>query len=77
MCICFPFGLTAIYSAEVTGPDSLKHAGLILPFIPFEEHRIRHPGTNSFYKVGEPHDVDQYSSKDCACNGPVLEMKLC
>ena len=79
VCMCFPFGFTAIFSKEVTGPDSIKHAGLILNpvFWPFEEHRIRHPGTNGFYKVGEPQDVDQYSSKDCVCNGLACSMKLC
>ena len=79
VCMCFPFGFTAIFSKEVPGPDSIKHAGLILNpvFWPFEEHRIRHPGTNGFYKVGEPQDVDQYSSKDCVCNGLACSMKLC
>ena len=77
VCMCFPFGFTAIFSKEATGPDSLKHAGLILPFIPFEEHRIRNPGTNGFYKVGEPQDVDQYSSEDCVCNGLACSMKVC
>ena len=79
VCMCFPFGFTAIFSKEATGPDSLKHAGLILSpvFWPFEEHRIRHPGTNGFYKVGEPQDVDQYSSEDCVCNGLACSMKVC
>jgi len=79
VCMCFPFGATAIFSKEATGPNSLKHAGLILSpvFWPFEEHRIRHPGTNGFYKVGEPQDVDQYDSSDCACNGLACSMKVC
>ena len=79
VCMCFPFGATAIFSKEATGPNSLKHAGLILSpvFWPFEEHRIRHPGTNGFHKVGEPQDVDQYDSSDCACNGLACSMKVC
>ena len=74
--ICFPIWL-GIFSTEVTGPDSLKHCYLVLPFIPFQQHRIRHPGTNAFYLVGNPQDVDHYSSNDCLCNGPVCGMKVC
>ena len=74
--ICFPIWL-GIFSTEVTGPDSLKHCYLVLPFFPFQQHRIRYPGTNAFYLVGNPQDVDHYSSNDCLCNGPVCGMKVC
>ena len=69
----------ALFKKEATGPDSLKHAGCLMsPLLcPFEEYRTRIQGTNKFHKNGEPGNVDDYSSKNCACNGLSCTMRLC
>ena len=78
ICCCFPFFWWALYEKKATGPDTLKHAGcLISPFLcPFEEHRERHPGSNGFFKIGDPGNIDQYSDANCACNGLSCAMKI-
>ena len=65
ICCCFPFFCWALYEKKATGPDTLKHAGCLFPFVftplmanpvlcccPCElsEHRTRHAGTNGFYR---------------------------
>ena len=78
ICCCFPFLLCALYKKEATGPDSLRHWGCCFPLmLPFEEHRQRVAGTNGFYKVGEPGNVDMHSSESCMCNGLACGIKLC
>lgn len=79
-CACVPGGC-ACFKKEAQGPDRLLHKGcafcfFVLP-IPFQEPRVRHPGTNGFYKEGEPGNVDTYTSSRCVCNGLACSIKLC
>lgn len=77
--MCFPLPSLALFGKEATGPDTLKHAGcLLLPIpLPFEEHRVRVPGTNNFYKADDPGNIDMHSSPGCVNNGPSCSTKLC
>mmetsp|Transcript_1267 Transcript_1267/g.2891 ORF Transcript_1267/g.2891 Transcript_1267/m.2891 type:complete len:119 (+) Transcript_1267:586-942(+) len=78
-CMCWPFGF-AIFVKQFVSDDELLHSGCLLAPIPIPfcgERRLRHKGTNGFYKSGEPGNVDSYSSKSCVCNGPSCSLKLC
>ncbi|KAJ1440608.1 hypothetical protein B484DRAFT_415454 [Ochromonadaceae sp. CCMP2298] len=78
-CMCWPFG-AAIFVKSVVSDDEMLHSGCLLAPIPLPfcaESRLRHKGTNGFYKSGEPGNVDSYSSKSCAGNGPSCSLKLC
>ena len=87
ICCCFPFMCSACFKKEMTGPDTLKHVGCwnggalssYLLLCPFEEHRMRVPGTNNFVKA-DGNDPDVYSSSGCACrpnDNAVCSMKVC
>merc|ERR1711963_167947 len=77
-CACVPGGCACLKKVE-QGPDRLVHTGVVflcgvIP-CPFSEPRVRHPGTNGFYKEGEPGNIDTYTNSCCACNGLSCSLK--
>ena len=79
-CMCIPGGW-AVFKKEAQGENTLKHGGVVFLFgvipVPFEEYRERHPGTNGFYKQGEPGNIDQHCSSRFVCNGLSCSCKPC
>jgi len=78
-CACVPGGCACL-TKRAQGQDRLFHAGVVFLFFglpcPFSEPRVRHPGTNGFYKEGEPNNVDFYPNSRCASNGASCSIKL-
>lgn len=78
-CACVPLGCACLNKVE-QGPDRLLHKGVAFLFgvipCPFSEPRVRHPGTNGFYKEGEPGNIDTYASSERMCNGLSCSCKL-
>lgn len=71
-CCCCPGGC-ACFEKKAINEDEIIHHGLLCLFfgIPcgFTEKRIRLKNTNSFYKEGEPKNLDVYTSSSSVCNG--------
>eukprot|EP00928_Gymnodinium_smaydae_P023474 TRINITY_DN19360_c0_g4_i1.p1 TRINITY_DN19360_c0_g4~~TRINITY_DN19360_c0_g4_i1.p1 ORF type:complete len:293 (-),score=27.57 TRINITY_DN19360_c0_g4_i1:265-1143(-) len=79
-CMCIPGGCSC-YKKKAEGQDQLLHYGLlfccfVMP-CPFMERRIRHAGSNKFYKEGEPGNVDVYATPSFTQNGISCSVKLC
>ena len=74
---------SALFAKEARGSDMLIHKGVVCLFffmpLPFEEPRVRNPGTNGFVKAdgSDPGNVDHYTSSGCACNGLSISVRLC